>query len=74
MKLPPRGITRWTAGHKAAVVNALRSGTLSVAELCERYLLSEEELADWQATFERSGVAGLHLKTRPRRRLPRGDA
>jgi hypothetical protein len=72
MKLPPRGTVRWTAGYKAAVLDALRTGQLSVAEICERYLLTEEELADWQAAFERNGIAGLHLKAR-RRRTPGGD-
>jgi len=68
MKLPPRGTERWTAANKAAVVDALRNGTLSVAEACERYLLTEEELADWQAAFAQGGVAKLQLKSRPRRR------
>jgi hypothetical protein len=68
MKLPPRGTVRWTAGYKAAVVAALRDGGMTVAEICERYHLTEEEIADWQATFARSGVAGLHVKSRHRRR------
>jgi hypothetical protein len=62
---------RWTAGHKAAIVAALRNGTLSLAEICERYQLGEEEVADWVAVFEHSGVAGLHVKSRHRRRMHR---
>lgn len=66
--LPPAGTTRWTAWQKAAVVRAIRNGSLSVAEACRRYMLSEEELAGWQSAFDREGVAGLQVKSaRPRR-------
>ena len=52
------------------MVNALHDGTLTAAEIYERYLLTEEELADWEDAFERAGIAGLHLKSRYRRRAP----
>lgn len=71
MKLPPVGAIRWTAWQKAAVVRAVRDGSLDPSEVRRRYLLSEEELAAWQADFERNGIAGLQQKSlRQRRRRP----
>lgn len=71
MKLPPAGAIRWTAWQKAAVVRAVRDGSLDPGEVRRRYLLSEEELAGWQADFERNGIAGLQQKSlRQRRRRP----
>jgi hypothetical protein len=72
MELPPAGSLRWTAWQKAAVIRAVRSGAISPAEVCDRYLLSEEELAAWQADFDRSGIRGLQQKSlRQRRRNPK---
>jgi hypothetical protein len=60
--------TRWTASQKVAVIAAVRKGLLSAAELRTRYLLSEEELAGWQADFARNGIPGLQLKSLRSRR------
>jgi hypothetical protein len=68
MNLPPSGTVRWTAWQKVAVLRAIRSGALSVAEVRARYLLSEEELAAWQADFDRSGITGLQQKSLRQRR------
>jgi hypothetical protein len=68
MQLPPAGTMRWTAWQKVSVIRAVRNGTLSAAEVRARYLLSEEELASWQADFERSGIAGLQQKSLRQRR------
>jgi len=57
---PPPNTRRWTAPRKAAVLEALRSGTLTVEEARERYDLSVEELRAWELHFERHGVYGLH--------------
>lgn len=59
---------RWTAWQKVAVIRAIRSGALTPAEVQERYMLSAEELAAWQADFERSGIAGLQQKSLRQRR------
>ena len=59
-ELPPPNTRRWTAPRKAAVLEALRSGNLTVEEACQRYALSVEELAAWERHFERHGVYGLH--------------
>lgn len=72
MELPPARTMRWTAWQKVAVIRAVRNGQLTAEEVRARYLLSEEELAAWQADFERSGIAGLQQKSlRQRRRHPR---
>jgi len=66
--LPQEGNVRWTARQKAAVLRALSNGSLSAIEARERYMLSLEELADWQASFSRAGTGGLLSKSRLRLR------
>jgi hypothetical protein len=68
MELPPPGVMRWTAWQKVAVIRAVRNGTITATEVRTRYLLSEEELAGWQADFDRSGVSGLQQKSLRQRR------
>ena len=66
--LPLVGLTRWwSTWKKAAVVIAVRSGTISRREACDRYILSEEELSQWEEAFNRDGVTGLRVKSRSRR-------
>jgi hypothetical protein len=80
MELPPAGTMRWTAWQKVAVIRAVRNGMLTSAEVCARYLLSEEELAAWQTDFDRNGLSGLQQKslrlrrTRRREHHPSGPA
>jgi hypothetical protein len=62
--LPPAGWRRWSARNKAAVVIAVRSGTLGRAEAYECYMLSEEELSGWEDAFDLDGIAGLQAKRR----------
>jgi hypothetical protein len=71
MELPPPGTMRWTAWQKVAVIRAVRNGTLTPAEVRARYLLSEEELAAWQADFDRNGLSGLQQKSLRQRRRHR---
>jgi transposase len=61
--LPRTGPTRWSATQKAAVVLAVRSGTISPSEAHDRYMLSEEELSRWEEAFDRDGIAGLQAKS-----------
>jgi transposase len=63
-RLPPAGLTRWTAQSKAAVVVAIRGGALGRSEAAERYMLSEEELSQWEKDFDQGGIAGLQMKSR----------
>lgn len=62
--LPPAGWRRWSARNKAAVVLAVRSGILGRDEAHERYMLSREEFSEWEAAFDRDGIAGLQVKHR----------
>ena len=59
--LPPPDTKRWVARRKAVVVNAVRSGAISLEEACRRYELSVEEFAAWQRAIEAHGVAGLRV-------------
>lgn len=58
--LPPQN-TRWVARRKAEVVAAVDGGLLTIAEACERYLLTAEEFSSWQRDVGRSGLKGLHV-------------
>ena len=38
---------------------ATRAGLISRKEACQRYMLSDEEFAIWEAAFDRRGIPGL---------------
>ncbi|MYL99037.1 DUF1153 domain-containing protein [Novosphingobium sp. FGD1] len=57
--LPPANTSRWVVRRKAEVVAAVNGGLLTITEACERYDLTLEELASWQRSIEREGMAGL---------------
>jgi len=59
--LPPAETKRWSCRRKAAVVVAIRAGVAGRQEACERYMLSLEELAAWEAAFDRNGIPGLRV-------------
>ena len=59
--LPPTDTKRWVARRKAVIVNAVRSGVISLEEVCRRYELSVEEFLAWQRAIETHGVAGLRV-------------
>jgi hypothetical protein len=42
---------------------ATRTGVLTREEARERYLLSHEELAAWEAAFDKSGIPGLRISS-----------
>jgi hypothetical protein len=58
-KLPPPKTKRWVVRRKAIVVEAVRSGAISLEEACQRYSLSSEEFLAWASAIERYGVPGL---------------
>jgi len=60
-ELPPPDTKRWVARRKAVVVDAVRSGAISLEEACRRYDLSLEEFVAWQRAIESHGVAGLRV-------------
>jgi Protein of unknown function (DUF1153) len=59
--LPPPNTKRWVARRKAVVVDAVRSGAISLEEVCRLYELSVEEFLAWQRAIETHGVAGLRV-------------
>jgi len=59
--LPPPDTKRWVARRKAVIVNAVRSGAISLEEVCRRYELSVEEFHAWQRAIDTHGVAGLRV-------------
>lgn len=61
IELPPENIRRWTIRRKAAVVNAVKSGQITRAEVCRRYQISEEEFLSWQRRYEAFGLPGLRM-------------
>jgi uncharacterized protein DUF1153 len=59
--LPSPDTKRWVVRRKAVVVQAVRSGAISLQEACRRYNLSIEEFLAWQRAIERYGVPGLRV-------------
>jgi len=58
-KLQRSSIRRWTIRRKAALLEALRRGAVTLEKASERYALSVEELRTWERDFEQYGVYGL---------------
>jgi Protein of unknown function (DUF1153) len=58
-ELPALNTRRWTIRRKAAVLQALHSGALTLAQALERYALSVEEIRAWERQVERHGLYGL---------------
>ena len=61
IELPPPDTKRWTARRKAAVVQSVRLGLISLEEACLRYDLTVEELFGWQRAVDRHGIPGLRV-------------
>jgi hypothetical protein len=59
--LPAPETRRWVSSRKQAVVLAVRTGTITMAEACERYSLSVEEFLSWDALFSRGGRKALRV-------------
>jgi len=59
--LPPKDTRRWVASRKAVVVQAVAYGLIPLADVLERYDLSEEEFLLWSTAVEKHGVAGLKV-------------
>ena len=69
--LPPPDTKRWVVRRKAAVVAAVRGGSITIEEACRYYQLSEEEFLSWEHAFERHGLAGLRTTRVQQYRAPR---
>jgi uncharacterized protein DUF1153 len=61
LDLPAPDTKRWVVRRKAVVVQAVRSGSISLQEACRRYNLSVEEFLAWQRAIERYGIPGLRV-------------
>lgn len=59
--LPPANTTRWVVRRKAAVVEAVNAGLISLEEACRRYTLSVEEFLSWENAMDRHGLRGLRV-------------
>ena len=57
--LPPPDTRRWVSSRKAKVVEAVRTGLVSLADACQRYDLSVEEFLSWQRLIDAHGTPGL---------------
>ena len=55
--------------RKKAVLDAVASGAITVAEACARWQLSDDELAAWQRDYALAGVRGLRVTKTPRSQL-----
>ena len=73
-ELPLPATGRWTVRRKAAVVEAVLSGVISVEEVCRRYDLSVEEFLVHN-TMKMHGICSLHttMLQRYRHSRARGD-
>ena len=60
-ELPPANTKRWVIRRKAEVVAAVRNGTISLEDACNRYKLSLEEFLSWQRLIDSHGLAGLRV-------------
>jgi Protein of unknown function (DUF1153) len=52
-------IRHWTVRRKAALLEALRDGELTIEQARERYALFVEEIRSWERELERHGLHGL---------------
>ena len=57
--LPSPETKRWSPGRKASLVAAARAGLITREEAQMRYMLSAEELAEWERALDQNGVPGL---------------
>jgi hypothetical protein len=57
--LPPPNTRRWVIHRKAAVVIAVKTGTITIEQACQVYQLTEEEFLSWKHAFETHGFSGL---------------
>lgn len=72
--LPPPDTKRWVISRKAQVVDAVRRGFITLADVCARYALSEEEIRSWMKLSERGGSRALRVtRLQDYRRKMKGD-
>jgi len=57
---------RFYARDKANIIEAIRAGQDAV-NICARYRISAEELAEWRRRYDRNGLSGLKATRQERR-------
>ena len=57
--LPPANTRRWDTKRKAQVVEAVRTGRLTLESACDIYAMSVDEFLGWQSMLDRYGAKGL---------------
>ena len=60
--LPAPDTKRWVVRRKAAVVNGVRSGLLTLEQACERYDLTVEEFLSWQRLIDEQAERIAYLE------------
>ena len=58
-ELPSPSTQRWDTKRKAQVVEAVRSGRLTIGSACDIYSMSIDEFLTWQSLFDKFGTKGL---------------
>jgi hypothetical protein len=70
--------TRWVVRRKVALIEAVRSGEITLDEGCRKYQLSPEEFNGWISAYEKHGAPGLRVTRfqiyRPLGRKDTGEA
>jgi len=61
LDLPSTNTRRWVIRRKAAVIEAVERGLLSLDDACARYRLSPEEFQTWRKLVQAYGVPGLRV-------------
>jgi hypothetical protein len=69
--LPPPNTKRWIIHRKAAVVEAVRGGIISLDEACRIYNISAEEFQNWQRLVDAHGIVGLRVTQAQKYRVPK---
>jgi len=59
--LPAPNTKRWVVRRKAAVVQAVRTGLITLEDACRRYTLSVEEFLSWERALQKHGLRGLRV-------------
>ncbi len=58
---------------KAAILLAVRGGTISQVDACEKYMLSRDEFSLWEVAFDNEGIIGLRDRRLSARRRARNQ-
>ena len=58
-KLPTLYSKRWTIRRKAALIEAIRRGGITLEQARRLYALTVEEIRSWERQLERHGLHGL---------------